>query len=143
MTDLWWGVAIGGTAVALLGGPLASRLSARLEAGWDRSGDHAAAHDRALANQVEQLVADSDQFAAYQAQYWTWAGIVGGAAVGLSLVGFLIAWALDRGGSAAAGPIAGATAVVVGGLVFFWLRKLMTKRRATRLVYRKRRMQSR
>ncbi len=59
--------------------------------------------------------------------------------MGAGSVGFLIAWALARrDATTAAGVVAVITAVSVGGMTMFWGRKLITRRRITRLVYRRR-----
>ena len=143
MNGFWWGIVVGAAAVGLIGGPVASRLSARLEASWDRAGDAMAGADSRFARLVEQLAVDEPQFAAYQAQYWSWAAIVGGVVIGIAVAGSLLAWALSGENDGLAALIAAGTAVVVGGIMLFWIRKLIAKRRVTRLVYRRRREMSR
>jgi hypothetical protein len=133
---LWLGVVIGAALAAVVGGPAATRWSARAEAGWDRKGEAAVTGRPGLRRQIEALADDDALFAAYQAQYWTWAALVGGAIVAAAVVGSLLAWSLDRGGRPlVAAWVAAATAVVVGGATMFWVRKLVAKRRITRLVY--------
>jgi hypothetical protein len=133
---LWVGVVIGAAIAAVVGGPLASRWSLRAEARWDRKGEVALAEHPGLQRQVEQLADDGALFTAYQGQYWTWAALVGGGIVATAVVGSLTAWALDRGGRPEpAAWVAIATALVVGGATMFWFRKLVAKRRITRLVY--------
>jgi hypothetical protein len=135
--EFWWGVAAGAVVVGILGGPVATRIAARLEATWDADGDRAVKNDGGFARLVETLAADEAQFSAYQAQYRSWAAIVGGVAV--AIVGALVAWSFDRSGHlTAASAIAAAAAVMAGSIAVFWVRKLIAKRRVTRLVYRRR-----
>jgi NhaP-type Na+/H+ or K+/H+ antiporter len=137
--EFWWGVAAGAMVVGVVGGPVATRISARLESRWDREADRAVAGDAGFDRLVEALAADDARFSAYQAQYWSWAGIVGGVAVAVAFVGGLAAWSLDRNDRLnAASVVAAATAIVVASIVVFWVRKLVAKRRVTRLVYRRR-----
>lgn len=138
MSEFWWGVVAGSAVVGLLGGPVATRLSNLLERRWDRSADRAATVNRAMATQVDRLATDPELLHAYQAQYWTWVAIVGATTFAVIAAGFLVAWSLDRSGSATAGPVAAVTALVVGGIAMFSVRKLIAKRRITRLVYRRR-----
>lgn len=138
MTALVVGIVIGAATAAAIGGPLATRWSARAEARWDRDGDAALEARPGLRSQVERLAADEALFAAYQRQYWTWAGMVGGATLGAAVAGFLGAWGLDRSGRPGpAAMVAVATAVIVAGATMFWVRKLIAKRRISRLIYRK------
>lgn len=128
------GVAAGAMVTALLGGPTATRASARLEAAWDRGATRGPGPG--FEAMVGRLAADPALFTAYQRQYWTWAGIVGGGIIGLAVVGALAVWALTLAGWPTAGAaVAAATAVLTGAATMFWVRKLIQKRRVVRLVY--------
>ncbi len=128
------GVVAGAIVTALLGGPAATRVSARLEARWDRSA--ARAGGPGFETMVGRLAADDALFTAYQRQYWTWAALVGGGIVGVAAVGAVSAWALSLAGSpTSAAVVAAVTAVVAGAATMFWVRKLIQKRRIVRRVY--------
>lgn len=132
--DFLAGIVVGAIVAALLGGPAATRVSAWLEARWDR--ESARTDGRGLEAMVDRLAGDETLFAAYQRQYWTWAAVVGGGIVGIAAAGALITWTLSLSGSrTAAAAVAAATAVVAGAATMFWVRKLIKKRRVVRRVY--------
>jgi hypothetical protein len=131
---LWLGIVIGAAITGILGGPIASRLSAHLETRGDRGAG--ARPDRS--GQIDRLASDEALFTAYQRQFISWAVIVGGLGVAVAVCGFLIASALARSSDTAAGVVAAVTAVVVGAIAMFWARKLVAKRGIVRSVYRRR-----
>jgi hypothetical protein len=130
------GVLVGAAIAAVIGGPLAVRVSARLEARWDRAAESPASGLDAM---IGRLAADEALFSAYLRQFWTWAALVAGTAAAVVAGAALLVWALVlRGAEPAAGVVAALAALVAAGAAIFLVRKLIQKRRLVRQVYLRR-----
>ena len=127
------GVVVGAAIAAVIGGPLAVRVSARLEARWDRAGQSSTSGRDAM---IGRLAADEALFSAYLRQFWTWAAVVAGGVASLVAGAAFLVWALVlRGAEPAAGVVAALASPLAAGAAIFWVRKLIQKRRAVRQVY--------